>query len=269
MIQLFGVSKSYGVVAALDDVSLQVARGTLMLLTGASGAGKTTLLRTIFAAEQPDTGQVVIAGRNIARLRASSIPYLRRNVGVVFQDFRLLRDCSVWRNVALPLEIQGLPRKVVRERSQAVLGAVGLERAADTMAGALSGGEQQRVAIARALIAQPTIILADEPTGNLDPVWTLVVLSLLQEVARAGTTVIVATHDPLLIDRAADAQLVRLEAGRVVELRYPIDAPVDEAVDEVDELGDEALGAVQALPSPDGSAGGAPAAPWLAAVPSP
>ncbi|MBK8481845.1 MAG: ATP-binding cassette domain-containing protein [Proteobacteria bacterium] len=257
VIQLFGVSKRYGVVAALDDVSLQVARGTLMLLTGASGAGKTTLLRTIFAAEQPDAGQVVIAGRNIARLRASSIPFLRRNVGVVFQDFRLLRECSVARNVALPLEIQGLSRRVVRERSQAVLAAVGLERAADTAAGALSGGEQQRVAIARALIAQPTIILADEPTGNLDPVWTLVVLSLLQEAARAGTTVIVATHDPLLIDRAGDAQLLRLEAGRVIELRYPVeDAPGGEE------------GAETPPPASAEGSGLGPVAPWFEAVPS-
>jgi cell division transport system ATP-binding protein len=220
VIQLFGVTKTYeGGVYALHDVTLRIHKREMVVLTGASGAGKTTLLHTLFAVEKPEEGQVVIAGRNIARLRASSIPYLRRNVGVVFQDFRLLRGWPCWRNVGMALEIRGIPARRVYEQSMEVLAAVGLERVGKTPVGALSGGEQQRVAVARALVAQPAIILADEPTGNLDPAWAHEVLALLQDAAAAGSTVVIATHDPLVVKHAACTQIVRLEAGRVVEMR--------------------------------------------------
>jgi len=216
-----GVTKCFdGGVVALRDVSLRVAKGELVLLTGKSGAGKSTLLRTIFAAEVPQEGQIVIAGRNICRLRRSSIPYLRRNVGVVFQDFKLLADRSALANVAVALEIRGIRRKEVRRRSLESLEAVGLGDLAQREAGLLSGGEQQRVAIARALVGQPAILLADEPTGNLDPEHSLDILTLLAKIAQQGTTVIIATHDPLIVERAQSSYIVELDEGRVVAVHH-------------------------------------------------
>lgn len=228
MIKLFGVTKTFdGDVVALSDISLEIAKGELLVLTGPSGAGKSTLLRTIFAAERPDAGHIVIAGRNISRLRSSSIPYLRRNVGVVFQDFKLLGNRSALRNVAISLEIRGLPRKQVRQRALDALAAVGLQRSAHVRVAALSGGEQQRVAIARAVVGNPAILLADEPTGNLDPDWSRDILALLNAVAQRGTTVVIATHDPTVLENAAYSRLVRLDSGRVEEIQARIPGPVE------------------------------------------
>lgn len=224
MIQLHSVSKTFaGSVDALRDVSLRIGKGELLLLTGASGAGKTTLLRTIFAAERPDRGRVFIAGRDITRLRSSSIPYLRRNVGVVFQDFQLLKSSSVLQNVGLALEIRGRPRAEVRQRCLEMLESLGLGQLAHTPVETLSGGEQQRVAIARALVGKPAILLADEPTGNLDPAWSADILTLLNQICEQGTTVVVATHDPVVVQKAAFGQLIQLEKGRVA--RVPLGSP--------------------------------------------
>lgn len=230
VIQLFDVTKVFdGRVTALRDVTLRVDKGELVLLTGPSGAGKTTMLRTIFAAERPDKGQIVIAGRNISRLRRSSIPYLRRNIGVVFQDFKLLPNRTALQNVGIALEICGLRRREVRRKAAAALALVGLEAEAHKQVCRLSGGEQQRVAIARAVVCKPSILLADEPTGNLDPERSHDILDLLDGIARAGTAVLLATHDPMVVQNAASTQIIRLESGRVTQmlpgLRAPLDTP--------------------------------------------
>ena len=219
MIRLENVSKRYGKVEALQEVSLDIAEGEFVLLSGPSGAGKTTLLRTIFAAVQPDEGDVRLSDWNVSRLQSSSIPYLRRNIGVVFQDFKLLRERSALGNVAVALEIRGLPRAEVRQRATLALESVGLSHRLDTKAGLLSGGEQQRVAIARAVVGRPTILLADEPTGNLDPELALGILDLLARIVRHGTTVIVATHDPLVVQNAACSRIIMMDNGKVAAQR--------------------------------------------------
>ncbi len=216
MIQLFHVFKSYpGDPPVLHDVNLQIGKSEFVFLTGPSGAGKSTLLKLIFAAEPATKGQVLVAGRNIARIRESSIPYLRRNIGVVFQDFKLLPHRSVADNVAFTLDVIGVPRGEARAKVNRMLKLVGLEHKADQLPMKLSGGEQQRVVIARALVNDPTILLADEPTGNLDPQLTLEIMDLLCEVNVRGTTVVVATHDASLIARY-DKRTVRLERGTIV-----------------------------------------------------
>jgi len=214
---MYHVSKSYLAGAfALKDVSLEIDRGELVFLTGSSGAGKTTLLELLFAAERPSEGQILVLGRNIARLRDAAIPALRRRVGVVFQDFKLLANRTVEENVSMSLDVVGTPRREARARVFAMLKQVGLQQRRHHHPMSLSGGEQQRVAIARALVAEPEILLADEPTGNLDPELTIEIMDMIAAAATRGTTVLVATHDHSLIDRYRKRTL-RLEAGRLVE----------------------------------------------------
>lgn len=219
MIQLFNVTKCFGAVTALRQVTLKVTKGEFVLLTGPSGAGKTTLLRTIFAAERPDEGQIILAGRNVTRLRRSSIPHLRRAIGVVFQDFKLLRQRTALENVAIALEIRGLPRHEIQRRSSIALEAVGLKARAETIVSSLSGGEQQRIAIARAMVGGPPILLADEPTGNLDPEITIDILRLLNHVVKTGTTVVLATHDPLVLQKAACNRIILMDQGMIIGSR--------------------------------------------------
>jgi cell division transport system ATP-binding protein len=197
-------------------VTLELHEGEFILLSGASGAGKTTLLRTIFAAQRPDQGEILVNGVDIGRLPDSAIPKLRRTIGVVFQDFKLLPQRSTLDNVAVTLQIRGLPPTQVRERSMGALRAVGLEERADARVSALSGGEQQRVAIARAVVGAPSILLADEPTGNLDPERSHDILDLLQQEAQRGTTVVVATHDPMVVQHAAAHRVILMDQGSVV-----------------------------------------------------
>ena len=216
-VRMYHVSKSYMAGQyALHDVSLEVRRGEFVFLTGASGAGKTTLLELIFAAEQPSEGQILVLGRNVARLGAGAVPALRRRVGVVFQDFKLLDDRTVEENVRLALDVVGTPRREARARVFQLLKSVGLQHRRFHHPKSLSGGEQQRVALARALVNEPEILLADEPTGNLDPELTIEIMDLIMAAAMRGTTVIVATHDYSLIDRYGMRRL-RLEAGRIAE----------------------------------------------------
>ena len=216
MIQLFHVEKKYGNEApALLDVSLEIRKGEFVFLTGPSGAGKSTLLRLIFCAQPPTAGQVLVFGRNVARIRASSVPYVRRSIGVVFQDFKLLENRTLAENVAFPLQVRGVrPAEVARRVTQALRG-VGLEHRASRFPLSLSGGEQQRAAVARALVGDPALLLADEPTGNLDAERTAEVLQLLEAANARGTTVVVATHDRALLSRHKK-RVIALEGGRVV-----------------------------------------------------
>jgi cell division transport system ATP-binding protein len=216
VIQLFHVTKEYpGDGPALQDVSLEVDKGEFVFLTGASGAGKSTLLKLVFCEEPATSGQLLIFGKNVAKLGRSAIPYLRRNIGVVFQDFKLLPQRTVAENVALPLEVQALPEKEIRKKVRLLLRRVGLEHRADKFPPSLSGGEQQRVAVVRALAADPALLLADEPTGNLDADRTLEVLQLLDDANARGTTVVVATHDRSILERYKRRTIV-LERGRLV-----------------------------------------------------
>ncbi|MBW2228737.1 MAG: cell division ATP-binding protein FtsE [Deltaproteobacteria bacterium] len=214
---MYRVSKSYiAGSAALRDVSLEIRKGEFVFLTGQSGAGKTTLLDLLFAAERPSEGQILMLGRNIARLRGSAIPALRRRVGVVFQDFKLLQGRSVEENVRITLDVVGTPRREARSRVFNMLRQVGLQHRRYHSPESLSGGEQQRVAIARALVGEPEILLADEPTGNLDPDLSIEIIELMLNAATRGTTVIVATHDHALLERY-HRRTLRLEAGQLAE----------------------------------------------------
>jgi len=216
LIQLFHVKKAYpGDAPVLDDITLRVEKGEFCWLTGPSGAGKSTLLRLLFCAEQPSSGQILVGGRNIGRLAQGGIPFLRRNIGVVFQDFKLLDNRTVVENVGYALEVLGFSDAEIRERSMKRLEQVGLEHKATSLPRRLSGGEQQRVAIARALVNEPTILLADEPTGNLDPSLTDSILQLLFDANARGTTVVVATHDRTLLTRY-HKRTIGLEKGRLV-----------------------------------------------------
>ena len=221
-IRIFHVSKSYLAGSfALRDISLELAKGEFVFLTGPSGAGKTTLLRLLFGAERPSEGQIVVLGRNIARISRSAIPALRRRVGVVFQDFKLLTTRTVEENVAVTLDVLGVPRRTARAKVFAVLKQLGLQHKRYHHPLSLSGGEQQRVAIARALVNEPEILLADEPTGNLDPDLTLDIMDLIASAALRGTSVIVATHELSLVERYGKRR-VRLEAGRIVDDSGPV-----------------------------------------------
>ncbi len=217
MIELFGVTKTYGgEVPTLSDVSLSIHKGEFVFLTGPSGAGKTTLLKLLFAAERPTAGQILVNGRNVTRLPPRQVPALRREIGIVFQDFKLLPTRTVFDNVSLPLEVAGVPTREQRRKVAHVLRGVGLSHRMFARPPALSGGEQQRVAIARAVVSDPVVLLADEPTGNLDPDLALEIMALLFDIHARGTTVVVATHDRGLINRFHH-RVLTLERGTVVE----------------------------------------------------
>ena len=216
MIELFHVTKEYlGDGPARLDVTLTIDKGEFVFLTGPSGAGKSTLLKLIFCDEPATSGQLLLFGKNVAKIRPSAVPYVRRNIGVVFQDFKLLPQRTVAENVALPLEVRGIADREIRKRVKALLRSVGLEHRAEKFPPSLSGGEQQRVAVVRALAADPALLLADEPTGNLDSERTLEVMDLLYGANARGTTVVVATHDRSLLERYKK-RVVALERGRLV-----------------------------------------------------
>jgi cell division transport system ATP-binding protein len=215
MIQLFSVSKKYGAFReALIDVTFRVAPGEFVFLTGPSGAGKSTLLRLLFLEEAPTSGQILVNGRNIGVLPHSQVPYLRRTMGVVFQDFKLIARKTVFENISFVQNVLGLPRAEQKRRAYHVLKRVGLHHQMNAYPDELSGGEQQRVAIARAIVNEPTVLLADEPTGNLDPVLAEEIMRLFVEINIRGTTVVVATHDLEMIRRMGKRTLI-LERGRL------------------------------------------------------
>ena len=217
MIQLFHVTKRYANgIEALRDVTLRIHEGEFIFLSGPSGAGKTTFIKLLMAIEQANEGEILVAGRNLSVLRKNAIPYLRRNIGVVWQDFKLLSNRNIFDNVAISLEVLGLPRKQVRRRVLQVLEMVGLDRYANSMPHWLSGGEKQRVAIARAIVNEPPILVADEPTGNLDPDLSVEIMQTLMDIQSRGTTVVVATHDRGLMDRFGQ-RVVLLNKGFLIE----------------------------------------------------
>jgi cell division transport system ATP-binding protein len=196
MIQLIHVSKSYDRRVALSDLTLEIEKGEFVLLMGPSGAGKSTLLRMLIGEERPDQGQIFVQGKNVSQLKQSEVPYLRRKIGTVFQDFRLLSKKTVFENVALPLLVQRSSTADIRRKVTEALRAVGVEHKKDQSPASLSTGEQQRVCIARAIVNGPVVLLADEPTGNLDPERTAEIIELFKLINARGTTVVVATHDP-------------------------------------------------------------------------
>jgi len=215
MIQAFHVYKQYDrESSALTDITLSVEKGEFCLLTGPSGAGKTTFLKLVFREELPTQGQIIVGGRNITAIPERQIPSLRRSIGVVFQDFKLLKRKTVLENVAFVLRMLGMPAKEQKRRAFAALKAVGLHHKMHAYPLQLSGGEQQRVAIARALINEPMLLLADEPTGNLDPEMAMEIMALFQQVNARGTTVLVATHDREMIQRLGK-RVIALERGRL------------------------------------------------------
>ncbi|MFH1531137.1 MAG: cell division ATP-binding protein FtsE [Pseudomonadota bacterium] len=217
MILFTRVAKRYPQgVEALNGVSFHLDKGSFLFVTGPSGAGKTTLVKMILGIERPTEGSVIVAGRNVSALRSSAVPYLRRNIGVVFQDFKLLESRTVFQNIALGLEILGWSRRDIRTRVGQLLERLGLERLANHRPREISGGEQQRVAIARALVNNPPILIADEPTGSVDPDLAVEIMDLLVDAQRKGTTVLVATHNLGLIERY-DLPLLYLERGQVVK----------------------------------------------------
>ena len=216
MIRLENVSKTYKNGApALTNISLDIEKGEFVFLVGASGSGKTTFLRLLLREELPDQGRILEAGRDIGSLPKWRVPYLRRNIGCVFQDFRLLPNKTVFENVAFALEVIGRPRSTVENQVPQILDLVGLGTKSHCLPSELSGGEQQRVAVARAFVNRPLILLADEPTGNLDPTNSESIMALLERINRTGTTVVMATHDKALVDRMR-RRVVELDRGELI-----------------------------------------------------
>ncbi|MBW1697291.1 MAG: cell division ATP-binding protein FtsE [Deltaproteobacteria bacterium] len=216
IIRLFHVCKRYGTRNAIVDLSLDIFRNELLFISGPSGAGKTTLLKLMYLAESATEGQILIDGINLSRIPRNRIPYLRRKFGIVFQDYKLIRTKSVYENVALSLEVTGSKQKHIQKKVKSVLRTVGMENRLNSFPPGLSGGEQQRVAVARAVVGEPAIIVADEPTGNLDIEAADIILNLLKKFHSQGATVIIATHDMELINRTG-GRVIYLKDGRLVK----------------------------------------------------
>ena len=216
MIKLDNVSKVYkGEVLALHEASCEIGKGEFVFLVGPSGSGKSTFIRLLNREEVPDKGQIFVAGKDIGELSSWKVPYLRRNIGYIFQDFKLLENKTVAQNVAFALEVIGRPRHVVKTQVPAILELVGLSKKMNNLPNELSGGEQQRVSIARAFVNRPLILLADEPTGNLDPATSVGIMRLLDRINRTGTTVVMATHDRGIVDTMR-RRVVELDRGVIV-----------------------------------------------------
>ncbi len=230
MVRVDHLSYNFGEYWALKDVSFSLEKGGFLFLTGHSGAGKTTLLRLLYGAMPMIRGRAKVAGFELSRLRKRHIPELRRRVGVVFQDFKILPNRTVFDNVAMALEVRGMPRQHLERRVRAIVRALGLETKSYTPCRRLSGGEQQRVAIARSMVANPELILADEPTGNLDVELTMHLMEIFKQFNTYGTTIIMATHSREVLECVPEARILHLRDGRAVS---PDGDPIDD--DEEDE----------------------------------
>ncbi len=216
MIKLENVTKVYkGDVVALRDATIDIGKGEFVFLVGASGSGKSTFIKLLNREEVPENGTIYMAGKDIGSLGSWKVPYLRRNIGYIFQDFKLLRKKTVYENVAFALEVIGKPRQVIRKQVPAILELVGLTSKIDNFPDQLSGGEQQRVSIARAFVNRPLILLADEPTGNLDPQTSVGIMRLLDRINRTGTTVVMATHDRGIVDTMR-RRVIELDRGSII-----------------------------------------------------
>ena len=216
MIKFESVTKAYrSDSVALRDANVDIAKGEFVFLVGPSGSGKSTFMRLVNKSEKPEEGRIFVAGKDIGELPGYKVPYLRRNIGAVFQDFKLLPNKTVSENVAFALEAIGRPRHVVRTQVPAILDLVGLSKKSENYPHELSGGEQQRVSIARAFVNRPLILLADEPTGNLDPATSVGIMKLLDRINRTVTTVVMATHDRGIVDTMR-RRVIELDRGRIV-----------------------------------------------------
>jgi cell division transport system ATP-binding protein len=215
LVEYRDVVKSYEDHLVLDHISLKLYKGEFLSVVGPSGAGKSTLIKCLALQERPEEGRIIVAGRDITMLRDRELPYYRRKVGIVFQDFKLLTSKTVYENVAFALEVASTPSKEIKERVRIMLETVGMSSKAENFPHELSGGEQQRVAIARALVHDPKILIADEPTGNLDPVNTWEIIELLFKINKSGTMVVLATHDREIVD-ALKTRVITMRAGQIV-----------------------------------------------------
>lgn len=216
MITFHDVSKFYDAHAALRNITLNIEKGEMAFITGPSGAGKSTLLKLIYAAELPDSGKVTVGDWESDNLKESKIPFLRRNIGIVFQDFRLLNNLNVYDNIALSLRVRGISERDIKQVVLDVLKLVNLRHKVDAFPSTLSGGEQQRVVIARAVVGEPFIVLADEPTGNLDPDTAAGIMRIFREINAKGTTILIATHNRELFS-ATGMRVFRLDSGNLLE----------------------------------------------------
>ncbi len=216
MITLVDVTKTYkGGIVALKDVSVEIGKGEFVFVVGPSGSGKSTMMKLLTKEEEPDDGKIHVAGKNLGTLKSWKVPMLRREIGYVFQDFKLLSNKTVFENVAFALEVIGKPRQIINKRVPEVLDLVGLQDKHDALPNELSGGQQQRVSVARAFVNAPRILLCDEPTGNLDPQTSVGIMKLLDRINRTGATVVMATHDQQIVD-SMRRRVIELEQGIVI-----------------------------------------------------
>tara|TARA_B100001989_G_C24464195_1_gene425771 strand:- start:292 stop:981 length:690 start_codon:yes stop_codon:yes gene_type:complete len=215
MIKLNNVTKSYGNIKALDNVSVEINAGEMALIVGASGAGKSTLMKLLYQEEKPDNGQIIIGNIDVSSLSHTKVPYLRRRMGIIFQDFKLLPNKTAFENVAYALRGLGAEEYEIQKRVSGALKLVGLLERAFNLPSELSGGEQQRVGIARAIVQGPPLVIADEPTGNLDPATSYDIFSLLEKIAQRGTTILISTHNQELVKKFGK-RVITLDKGQII-----------------------------------------------------
>ena len=216
MIHMRNICKTYDTGAvALDNVNIDIAKGEFVFIVGASGAGKSTFIKMLFREELPTSGKLLVNGHDVINMDRKEVPYLRRGLGVIFQDYRILPDKTVFENVAFAMQVIEAPRRIMQRSVNAVLDVVGLRDKYRSFPSQLSGGEQQRVAIARAIVNDPAIVIADEPTGNLDPETSWEIMDIFQRINKAGTTIVMATHDRNIVD-AMKKRVIAIEDGRIV-----------------------------------------------------
>ena len=216
MIHMRNVRKVYDTgVVALDGVNVDIKKGEFVFVVGASGAGKSTFIKMLFREELPTSGELLVNGHDVVNMERSEVPYLRRGLGVIFQDYRLLPDKTVFENVAFAMQVIEAPRRTMQRSVNAVLEVVGLRDKYRSFPSQLAGGEQQRVAIARAIVNSPTIVIADEPTGNLDPETSWDIMDIFHRINQAGTTIVMATHDKHIVD-TMQRRVIAIEGGRIV-----------------------------------------------------